>query len=108
MTIPRMTYILRSESRTGGDAVRISLPLVPLLLDLPKYSLPADAASPASTKEADMNNEERKKLALLRRADSTAATKYSVGGLEKTHRAKRKPVTLPDPEKVKAILDREG
>jgi hypothetical protein len=47
---------------------------------------------------------ERRKVRIMRAADTNAIARYNLGGVEKTHRQKPKPVTLPSAETVKRIL----
>ena len=48
MMIPSMTRLVRTETRTGAQVVRVSLPRVDLLLaEQPeRYSLPAEEIQP--------------------------------------------------------------
>ena len=50
---------------------------------------------------------ERRKLAMMRLATTTATTKYNLGGREKTRGSRQKAVTLPNVETVKEILEGE-
>ena len=50
---------------------------------------------------------EKKKLAMMRQASADAGSKTNIVGNPKTRGSRRKPVTLPDPEWVRKMLDRE-
>ena len=106
-----MTNTMPSVSRTNCDAVTISLPLVPLLLNMPRYSLPATGRQEMkkTTRTYTTKAEaEKERLRLIRQATSDAESRTNIGGNPKTRGSRRKPVTLSDPEWVRKMLDREG
>jgi len=50
---------------------------------------------------------EKLKRSKLKKATSQATAKYDIGGVEKTHRYRRKPVTLPSPRTMRELFKDE-
>ncbi len=104
--IPSMVYTLRSETRTGGEPVRISLPRVDMLLDLPRYSLPPGGQPMKMSQHDNPQTEiERRKLTLMRQVTAAASSRTNLRGIAKTRGMKQKPVTLPAADALKRIRD---
>jgi hypothetical protein len=67
--IPVMVLTWRTETRTGEQLVRISLPRIDALLDQPRYSLPEDLAAA----DAARPQERKLKIEPYRRGPKAAA-----------------------------------
>jgi hypothetical protein len=57
--------------------------------------------------DTGQSDAERRKLALMRQADSGASTKYNIGDVEKTRGPKQKPVTLASTAELSKFDDDE-